>query len=109
MTDELLTIGSVVQIEGTNLLFMIMGYLPVTASKPGYVWDYSAVPFPMGFTSGGDVTCFDHDQITIVYAHGYKDIEEEIFASKMSELKSRTEESLKNTEPNADETAKEDE
>jgi hypothetical protein len=92
MAKELLPIGSVVQLENSSGLVMIAGYLPVTPSRPDYVWDYSGFQFPLGYTDDDQVYCFDHKQIEIVYARGYQDIEEETFMNKVTEARDRVEE-----------------
>lgn len=89
MAKELLPIGSVVQLANSTALVMIAGYLPVMPSRPDHVWDYSGFRFPIGFTDNDMVYCFDHGQIQVVYAHGYKDIEEEIFMSKLMDAQER--------------------
>lgn len=87
MDRELLPIGSVVQLENSTALVMVAGYLPVAPSCSERVWDYSGFRFPIGYTDNENVCCFDHDQVQVVYAHGYKDIEEEIFMSKLMAAK----------------------
>lgn len=87
MTSEMLPIGSVVQLQDSESLAMIIGYLPVTPTRPGYVWDYSGVRFPIGYTDDDLIFCFDREQIVTVYAHGYMDIEEEIFMSRLNEVR----------------------
>ena len=72
MDKELLPIGSVVQLENSTALVMVAGYLPVAPSRPDYIWDYSGFRFPIGFTDNDAVYCFDHRQIQVVYAYGYK-------------------------------------
>ncbi len=82
---ELLPIGSVVQLEDSTALVMISGYLPIVPSEPNRVWNYSGFRFPLGYTDDEDIYCFDHSQIQVVYAYGYRDIEHDIFASKLSD------------------------
>ena len=41
MAKDFLPIGSVVQLIGSDGLAMVAGYLPITQSRPDYVWDYS--------------------------------------------------------------------
>lgn len=84
MARELLPIGSVVQLTDSTALVMIAGYLPISPSRPEYVWDYSGFKFPIGYTADDAIYCFDHAQIQTIYAHGYKDIEEEMFMSRLT-------------------------
>lgn len=95
MAKEFLPIGSVVQLANSTALVMVSGYLPVVPERPGYVWDYAGFKFPIGYTDGDSVYCFDHGQIETVYAHGYKDIEEEIFMSKLMEIQDQVSEEAK--------------
>lgn len=95
MNKEILPIGSVVQLANSTALVMVAGYLPVSPSRPDYVWDYSGFKFPIGYTDNELVYCFDHDQIQIVYAYGYKDVEEEVFISKLKEVKRRAADAVK--------------
>ena len=89
MDRERLPIGSVVQLENSTALVMVAGYLPVLPSRPDHVWDYSGFRYPIGYTDDEVAYCFDHDQIQVVYAHGYKDIEEEIFMGKLMDARER--------------------
>ena len=95
MDKELLPIGSVVQLENSTALVMVAGYLPVAPSRPDYIWDYSGFRFPIGFTDNDAVYCFDHSQIQVVYAYGYKDIEEDIFMGKLMGAQGRVADMVK--------------
>ena len=95
MDKELLPIGSVVQLENSTALVMVAGYLPVAPSRPDYIWDYSGFRFPIGFTDNDAVYCFDHRQIQVVYAYGYKDIEEDIFMGKLMGAQGRVADMVK--------------
>lgn len=83
MINDYLPIGSVVQLSDSTALLMIAGYLPVVPSRPDYVWDYSGFKFPIGCTDNEEIYCFDNSQIETVYAHGYIDVEQEFFISKL--------------------------
>lgn len=98
MARDLLPIGSVVQLENSTALVMVAGYLPVAPSRPNYVWDYSGFRFPIGFTDDDTVYCFDHNQVQVVYAYGYKDIEEEIFMGKLMSAQQRITDMVKSGE-----------
>lgn len=83
MTNDYLPIGSVAQLKGSSALVMIAGYLPIRQAEPNRVWDYSGFRFPIGYTGDEEIYCFDQEQIEIVYAQGYRDIEEELFVSRL--------------------------
>ena len=85
MDKKLLPIGSVVQLADSTALVMVTGYLPVRPSEPGRLWDYSGFKFPLGYTDDDQIYCFNEDQVQIVYAYGYRDIEYEIFMSRLKE------------------------
>lgn len=95
MAKDFLPIGSVVQLNDSDGLAMIAGYLPIAQSRPDHVWDYSGFRFPIGYTDDESIYCFDHSQIGTVYAYGYKDIEEEIFTSRLPGIKEQMEEKVK--------------
>lgn len=89
MANEFLPIGSVVQLAESSTLVMVAGYLPIMQSQPDHIWDYSGFRFPIGYTDDENLYCFDQEQIEIVYARGYQDIEEEIFVSRLGEAQRR--------------------
>lgn len=89
MSKEFLPIGSVVQLADSTGLVMVAGYLPISKRRPGYVWDYSGFRFPIGYTDDEDIYCFDHSQVAVVYAHGYMDIEEEMFTDRLAAAKEK--------------------
>lgn len=84
MTQELLPIGSVVQLTESTALVMIAGYLPVNSEQQDSVWDYSGFKFPIGYTSDEELYCFNQEQIETVYSYGYRDIETDIFMSRLA-------------------------
>ena len=83
MDKELLPIGSVVALKNSAALVMIAGYLAVTRANPEQVWDYSGFRFPIGYTSDEEIYCFNREQIEIVYAYGYRDIETDMFMGRL--------------------------
>ena len=85
MDKELLPIGSVVTLKNSTALVMIAGYLTVTRANLEQVWDYSGFRFPIGYTSDEEIYCFNHGQIEAVYAYGYRDIETDIFISRLKQ------------------------
>lgn len=70
---KLLPIGTVVRLEGANIPFMIAGYFPEDESKPGYYFDYSGFPHPMGFTSNIEASFFNEADIDRILVMGYQD------------------------------------
>lgn len=98
MEKDFLPIGSVVHLAGSTALVLIAGYLPATQAQADHVWDYLGFKFPIGYTDDESVYCFDHAQIETVYAYGYKDIEEEIFASKLPDMQERALEQVQTSE-----------
>lgn len=87
MTNDFLPIGSVAQLKDSSALVMIAGYLPIRQTEPDRVWDYSGFRFPIGYTEDEEIYCFDQEQIEIVYAQGYWDIEEELFMSRLADAR----------------------
>ena len=76
MENHFLPIGSVVQLKNSTACVMIAGYLPMGPSRPGYVWDYSGMRFPLGYVRDDEIYCFDQDQIEVVHSLGYQDKEQ---------------------------------
>lgn len=108
MAKELLPIGSVVQLSDSTALAMIAGYFPVVPARPNYVWNYCGFKFPIGYTDDDAIYCFDHEQIEVVYAHGYQDIEEEIFMSTLMKAQDKVIEEAKNGKAGAAEDSEEE-
>ena len=76
--DRLLPIGSVIRVKGARDLLMIMGCNQVNLATRR-LYDYSGVPYPVGYTDDRHVGIFDHDDIETVYAVGYLDEESRAF------------------------------
>ena len=98
MAKDFLPIGSVVKLVDSAALVMVAGYLPVAESRSDYVWDYLGFKFPIGYTDDEDLYCFDHSQIETIYAYGYKDIEQEIFMSRLNVARDEVAKMVKNGE-----------
>ena len=75
MSRELLPIGTVVNLKGTEKPMMICGFCPTGPAKPGYVYDYSGFPYPEGYMDTLKIYQFDGEQIERVLALGYQDRE----------------------------------
>ncbi len=87
MDFELLPIGTVVELKHSSVPVMIAGYLSVAQKSGNRVWDYSGFVFPTGYMSDEDILSFDHNQIDVVIAYGYKDIQEEAFVKQVMETR----------------------
>ena len=83
MAGHLLPIGSVVRLKDSEANVMVAGYLPTGDARPGYVWDYSGFKFPLGYVDNEEIYCFDEDQIELIIALGYQDIEQFAFARSL--------------------------
>lgn len=70
---KFLPIGTVVKLKDIEKYAMIAGYFPSGAAKEGYVWDYSAFPFPEGMIDNDKVLQFDNDAIEKIIVMGYQD------------------------------------
>lgn len=87
MDYELLPIGTVVELKHSSVPVMIAGYLSVAKSNPNKLWDYSGFIFPIGYVGDDDIYSFNHNQIDVVIAYGYKDIQEEQFIEQVAATK----------------------
>ena len=91
---ELLPIGSVVNLKGTEKAMMICGYCPTGPAKPGYVYDYSGFPYHEGYMDVLKIYQFDNEQIERVLALGYQDRETFLYMTalqeKIEEIKEKT-------------------
>lgn len=96
MAKDFLPIGTVVKLAGSTALVMVAGYLPVAQSSPDYVWDYSGFKFPTGYMDDEDIYFFDHTQIETIYSYGYKDIEQEMFMSRLNAARDQAVEAVRN-------------
>ena len=83
MNENLLPVGSVVRLYNSTTKVMIMGYCPVGQATPGYVWDYSGIPYPYGFMDASKVLQFNKEQIEKIMAIGYQDVETFDFMEKL--------------------------
>lgn len=71
---KLFPIGSVVEIEGVKPRVMIIGHLQTQADNHT-VWDYAAVPYPIGLIDPAKFILFNHEKITLLYYIGLQDKE----------------------------------
>ena len=65
-------VGTIVKLTiDSDMLFMISGYL--VRQGDGKIFDYFAVPFPLGLTKENQYISFNRDCITEVIQKGYCD------------------------------------
>lgn len=74
--ENILPIGSVVQLKDIDVRILISGYCSVTADDPAYTWDYSGFIFPLGYSGVDSVISFDASQIERVVTYGFQDEEQ---------------------------------
>lgn len=113
MSRDLLPIGTVVNLKGTEKPMMICGFCPTGPAKPGYVYDYSGFPYPEGYMDTLKIYQFDGEQIEKVLALGYQDRETFTYMhalqEKIGEIKEKTAEKFAEAQANATEQKTEDE
>lgn len=71
---KLLPIGSVVMLERIKNRVMIIGHLQKQAGTD-VIWDYSAVPYPVGLIDPTQMILFNHDKIALISYIGLQDAE----------------------------------
>lgn len=75
MVEELVPLGTVVKIKGSEKLMMVCGYASTSAAKPKALYDYSGFLYPEGYVDMHKVYQFNNEQIEGIVAMGYQDIE----------------------------------
>lgn len=81
MAEELLSMGTVVKIEGSNTPLMILGWFQPTIDEEGEITrfsKYTGVPAIMGLQSS-KIYNFDEEEIQEILYQGYSSDEEENF------------------------------
>ncbi len=76
MKEKFLPIGTVVTLKGGTVKLMIIGFCAVSEDYPGVVFDYSALPYPVGEIVEGGRGLFNHDQIETINHMGYESEED---------------------------------
>lgn len=71
---KLFPIGSVVKLKDFANRVMIIGHLQKQA-KTNEIWDYAAVPFPMGLLDPEKFILFNHEKIELLSFIGLQDSE----------------------------------
>lgn len=99
MYSKYLPIGTVVKLNDVDKFAIIAGYFPSGEAKEGYVWDYSAFPYPEGMIDNDKVLQFDKQAIEKIIVMGYQD---EIQISFINVLSEKADEIKKNNIKNED-------
>lgn len=73
-SKKLFPIGTIVEVEGLAPRFMIIGHLQKQADTEK-VWDYAAVPFPVGLLDPDKFLLFNHEKIILLHFIGLQDRE----------------------------------
>ena len=71
-SPELLPVGSVVRLQGTDALVMVMGFQPQVANVQA---DYLGVPYPVGLVTNDAALAFDAEAVAEVLHRGFWDAE----------------------------------
>lgn len=75
----LLPVGTVVKVKDVEQRLMIFGVLQKGGAIPGRIFDYIAVPYPMGLQDMRLNIGFDHEDIEEIIFRGYEDDERKAF------------------------------
>ena len=89
---KLLPIGTVVRLKGASIPFMIAGYFPEDESKPGFYFDCSGFPPPMGLSSDIEASFFNAADIERILAMGYQDEEQMEYVKKLESFQPEAQE-----------------
>jgi hypothetical protein len=63
MKEKFLPIGTVVTLKGGTVKLMIVGFCAISQEHEGQMFDYSALPYPVGEIIEGGRALFNHEQI----------------------------------------------
>ena len=106
MSRDLLPIGTVVNLKGTEKPMMICGFCPTGPARPGYVYDYSGFPYPEGYMDTLKIYQFEGEPIEKVLALGYQDRETFLYIhalqEKIDEIKAATAEKYEKAKAEAE-------
>lgn len=86
VVQNILPIGSVVQLKDIDMRVLVSGYCSVTEDKPDYTWDYAGFVFPLGYVGVDSVISFDEDQIERVITYGFQDEEQMRYIAELTEV-----------------------
>ncbi|GAB2025561.1 DUF4176 domain-containing protein [Lactovum odontotermitis] len=84
--DHILPLGTVVTLKNGDIKLMIVGRAQLFNNEGtiGY-FDYSALAYPQGVVSESEYAFFNDEDIEELLFEGYRDMEEEEFASSYEE------------------------
>lgn len=89
MADALIPVGSVVRLEGVDLLAVVLGYFVDDGER---MYDYLLAPYPVGLDSTEHAILVDAEGIAEVVARGYLDEEGERALTAAAEMMEAKEE-----------------
>ena len=84
--ENILPIGTVVELNDVDMKVYIAGYCSESSNRQGYVYDYSGFIFPIGNSGGNTVVSFDSQQIKSVLSYGYQDEDHFEFVEKLKDI-----------------------
>ena len=93
---KLLPIGTIVRVKGARVPFMIAGYFPEDQSVSGYYYDYSAFPYPIGFSSTLEATFMNQTEIEVIIAMTYQVEQQMEYVKKLESFQTEAEGGEKN-------------
>lgn len=76
MKEKYLPIGTVVTLKGGTVKLMIVGFCAISPDHEGVMFDYSALPYPVGEIVEGGRGLFNHDQIETINHMGLESEED---------------------------------
>lgn len=84
MMIDYLPIGSVVQLDETEVLFMIVGL--AVENENNIRKDYLAVKYPMGVLNSDSYYFFDHSIIKKIVHQGYSSVDHDVYKRLLNNL-----------------------
>lgn len=85
---KMLTVGSIVELKGENAdKVMIAGYHVKT--KDGRIFDYFAVPYPLGMMTPSEYLLINENVISDVVFEGYGNHDSEVYLNALSILEKK--------------------
>lgn len=84
--ENILPIGTVVELKDIQAKIMIAGYGSVSEQNPNYTWDYSGFVFPLGYSGKETILSFDAVQIRNIVTYGFQDEEQLHFMKDLEEI-----------------------
>lgn len=84
--ENVLPIGTVVELKDIDAKVYIAGYCSQNNSRKDYVYDYSGFIFPLGYINEKAIISFDSVQIKNVVSYGYNDGEFLDFKERLEKI-----------------------